>query len=109
MFNVWYNNLKPLTVMYPVRYVGEIYFECSVKIMYIYLCELHVRENRRTNPLATLGRQDTERRQTKHKTHRRKRYLGEWNVRECRMNNTESHWTQRTDIKQNTQINIIEN
>ena len=39
--------------MYPVRYVGEIYFECSVKIMYIYLCELHVRENRRTNPDST--------------------------------------------------------
>ena len=55
--------------------------------------------------LATLGRQDTERRQTKHKTKRRKRYLGEWNVRECRMNNTESHWTQGTDIRQTKHTN----
>ena len=66
--------------MYPVRYVGEIYFECSVKIMYIYTYvnyTLEKTEGPIQTALATLGTPDTERRQTKHKTQRRKRYLGE--------------------------------
>ena len=46
---------------------------------------------------------DTRHRTKTNKAQRIKRYLGEWNIRECRMNNTDSHWTQGTEIRQQQQ------